>query len=682
MKPFRLIAPLVLASAALTVIGGAATARAAATCRHTNVVFYTSDTANLAKALATAANGSPCADYYLSVTPTATGLPRSAPLAAVHALGSNFHVMAEIRLKGFWSDYAQANGWYAAGVEARRQMRLAGYDASLGDTWAVNEVGEPSGGQMGVDVIKGNGQARQNLEELLRGLYTGDDGVPSSGLVFAADPFQATADVSQYAQDLRNWYSDVPFWQAMSSYVRFWAQETYADARTWGVSGSTLEERAAYLNDYFLHGSRIAAEGNDATAAARTFFAHAYTPVGNASYRYGQPDPVTGIGFGFTDIGAVGMRSFISAQTYALRSSIGDRFGFAVVPINDAPDRASIEARVGAAIHDSESDPLGACTGAGESCAFDVAGAASTGTWSVFANTLEGSDVAVQVDSGVSVTYSDVFARGATWLSSSVPDTGPSGFEPLAGTRATDIETTALFTGSVQVCLAYDPSSVGGLVPHLFEASEAGWRDVTTSAGCGTTTTLGTFALFVDATPPLVAATVVGTVGSGDWYTSDVTVSWTVSDPQTAISSPACIAVTVVSDTAGRTFTCTAVSDGGSTAKSVTVRRDATPPTITCTPTPSTLWPPNGSLVPVNVAVAVDDATSGAEGFVLTAAPVEGASFTLGTADVSGELRAERAGNGSDRVYTLTYTAYDVAGNTKTCDATITVPHDRGHVLR
>lgn len=39
-------------------------------------------------------------------------------------------------------------------------------------------------------------------------------------------------------------------------------------------------------------------------------------------------------------------------------------------------------------------------------------------------------------------------------------------------------------------------------------------------------------------------------------------------------------------------------------------------------------------------------------------------------------LRAERAGGGSGRVYTMTYLAVDVAGNTSTASATVTVPHD------
>jgi hypothetical protein len=111
----------------------------------------------------------------------------------------------------------------------------------------------------------------------------------------------------------------------------------------------------------------------------------------------------------------------------------------------------------------------------------------------------------------------------------------------------------------------------------------------------------------------------------------------------------------------------------------VTIRRDATPPAITCTPTPSTLWPPNGQLVPVSVEVEVTDETSGPDGFLLTGAPAaDAADFVVGEPDVAGLLRARRPGNGGDREYTLTYTARDVAGNSATCDATVSVPHDEG----
>jgi hypothetical protein len=40
-------------------------------------------------------------------------------------------------------------------------------------------------------------------------------------------------------------------------------------------------------------------------------------------------------------------------------------------------------------------------------------------------------------------------------------------------------------------------------------------------------------------------------------------------------------------------------------------------------------------------------------------------------------LRAERAGNGSGRVYTIHVTATDAAGNMTVADVTVSVPHNR-----
>jgi len=690
MKLHRLAALFALAVAVLPAAGAPSAARATA-CNHTDAVFYTSDTSRLAGELGK--YPSSCADYYLSITPTATGDPRGgAPITTIRSLGPQFHAMAEIRLN-VWSGRVVNGDWYAAGVQVRTEMAAAGYDASLGDTWAINEVGEPSGTPMGVDVIKGNDDARRHFEDFVHGLYDGPDGVPDPGLVFAADPLQVTTDLTQYTQDLTSWYSDSTFWQAMSRDVRFWAQETYADARAWGVPASTLAQRTAYLDDYFLHGDRLAAGGDGATDAARAFFANAYTSLGNASFRQPIPDTVSGIGFGYTDIGLPGMQSFVSTQTYAERSSIATRLGFAVVPKSaTAAETTAVEDQVAQSIQGSESDPLGACGPSLQWCDTDVSGAQFNDAWKAFANTLEGSGVQVQIGPDVTVTYAEVDARGATQVTN--PSTGfpppPQGLQLLSGGLYDDIETTASYTGPVGVCLAYDPAPYAGYVPHLFFLAGDEWSDVTTSVGasavCGSAASVGVFAVFAaDPTPPVIVPHVAGPLGNGGWYTGDVTVTWDVSDPQSPVSSTAgCDPVTISADTAGATLTCTATSDGGTASADVTVKRDATPPVVRCRAVPSSLWPPNHMLVPVFVFVRVKDATSGSAGFVLSAATTSDGNaardivgFRVGTPDVFGLLRAERSGGSSGRVYALTYTARDVAGNTSSCTATVVVEHDR-----
>ena len=682
MKPHRLLALLAL----VVVAGGTAPGASSDTCRDTDVVFYTTDTARLATELSK--SGSACTDYYLSVTPTAPGGPRPGPLTTLRPLGPRFHGMPEVRFEN-WAGYAGTHGWYAAGVEFRRQMRTVGYDVSLGDTWAINEIGAPSNKGMGVAVFRDTGTARRDFLDFVRGLYTGDDGIPSPGLVFVADPLQVTSDLAHYEQELAAWYADAAFWEELGQYVRFWAQETYADATAWGVPGSTLADRSAYLNDYFLHGIRLAQRNDGSTAAARAFLARAYTPIGNASYRWPAPDTISGIGFGKTDIGLPGMLSFVSAQTHALRATTGDRFGFAVVPQSAvAADTVAVESRIGAAIKASESDAAGACGSSGVLCDAVVAGASFNDAWKVFANTLEGSPVTVQVSPGVSTGFPVVTARGSTWVeTAALSAPAPAGFQALTGTLEQQLATTAGYGGPVEVCVEYDAGAYEGFAPRLFQRTVDGWSDVTTSIGasavCGRIAALGTVAVFAgDPTPPVIVPTVAGQLGSNGWYTGDVTVTWSVIDPQSALVTSGCSLTTITADTSGTTLTCTATSDGGTSSASITVKRDATPPAVMCVPTPARLWPPNGKLVPVSVDMAVADATSGPGAFRLVAVGANGdrediTGFEVGTSDVAVVLRAERIGTESERVYSLSYTAHDLAGNAAECVATVVVPHDQ-----
>jgi hypothetical protein len=92
-----------------------------------------------------------------------------------------------------------------------------------------------------------------------------------------------------------------------------------------------------------------------------------------------------------------------------------------------------------------------------------------------------------------------------------------------------------------------------------------------------------------DTTPPDITPSIVGTLGANGWYTSDVTVSWVVNDGQSAVSSTAgCSPTTVSSDTAGVTFTCTAMSIGGTSTTPVTIKLDKTAPLATLAVTAGT----------------------------------------------------------------------------------------------
>jgi hypothetical protein len=140
------------------------------------------------------------------------------------------------------------------------------------------------------------------------------------------------------------------------------------------------------------------------------------------------------------------------------------------------------------------------------------------------------------------------------------------------------------------------------------------------------------------------------------------------------------------------------VTDGGVIAgvdfkATLTYTLDTTPPTVTCSATPNSLWPPNHKLSSVTTTVNVADAGSGPAGFELVSVTSNEADnglgdgnttndiqdWTVGTSDTAGLFRAERSGLGTGRVYTLTYVGKDVAGNTAQCSTTVTVPHDQGN---
>jgi hypothetical protein len=105
---------------------------------------------------------------------------------------------------------------------------------------------------------------------------------------------------------------------------------------------------------------------------------------------------------------------------------------------------------------------------------------------------------------------------------------------------------------------------------------------VCSNNGCSQTLDSKTFTVAADTTAPVITANVTGTLGNNNWYTSDVNVTWNVSDPETTVTSTTgCGPSSVTSDTAGVTFTCQATSAGGTSSQSVTVKRDATAPNVT-----------------------------------------------------------------------------------------------------
>jgi hypothetical protein len=168
--------------------------------------------------------------------------------------------------------------------------------------------------------------------------------------------------------------------------------------------------------------------------------------------------------------------------------------------------------------------------------------------------------------------------------------------------------------------------------------------------------------------------------------------SATGAQPILSTTLPGSAASVIIDQEGETTLTFFARDQAGNTeqSKTLVIKLDKTPPTLDCRVNPNRLWPPNHKLVSVTATVQVTDALSGAAGFLLTAVdsdetddgqgdgnqPNDIQGFQLGTPDRTGQLRAERAGGGDGRVYTLTYQATDQAGNSQTCAAEVNVPHD------
>jgi hypothetical protein len=132
--------------------------------------------------------------------------------------------------------------------------------------------------------------------------------------------------------------------------------------------------------------------------------------------------------------------------------------------------------------------------------------------------------------------------------------------------------------GDVANGAALDTSTAG---PHTFTVQAED------KAGNKESVTHNYTVVSPDSTPPVITLVVTPTSpdGSNGWYKSNVTVSWTVTDPESVITnkSASCDATTNINtDTTGQTVTCSATSAGGSDTKSVTIKLDKTAPSVNC----------------------------------------------------------------------------------------------------
>ena len=105
---------------------------------------------------------------------------------------------------------------------------------------------------------------------------------------------------------------------------------------------------------------------------------------------------------------------------------------------------------------------------------------------------------------------------------------------------------------------------------------------------------------------------------------------------------------------------------------------DRTPPVISsASATPSVLTSPNNHFVPVAVSVSASDGCGGPISCRITSVtsnePVSGVDWVI-TGDLTVNLRASRDKRGAGRIYTITVTCTDAAGNSSERTVTVTVP--------
>jgi hypothetical protein len=253
------------------------------------------------------------------------------------------------------------------------------------------------------------------------------------------------------------------------------------------------------------------------------------------------------------------------------------------------------------------------------------------------------------------------------------------------------------FPGSMIPGSFLDTNPVTGLAVTMHNSSIPGRHIFEVRNGAGTVR---------DTTPPTSMAIPSTDPNVEGWFTTPVTIQIVATDESSGVESihysldgvetivPGGQAQVTISTEGETVLTWYARDEAGNeeVPHTLVIRIDLTVPVLTCQAELNELWPPNHQLVPVQVNVQVSDAQSGAGSFVLVAAtssePDNGLGdgntegdiqqWEVGTADTQGLLRAERAGSGVGRVYTLSYEGRDQAGNVAACSVVVSVPHDQG----
>jgi hypothetical protein len=222
----------------------------------------------------------------------------------------------------------------------------------------------------------------------------------------------------------------------------------------------------------------------------------------------------------------------------------------------------------------------------------------------------------------------------------------------LFSTGSTTVTCTATDQAGNQAAKSFNVNVTDNQAPQL-----AGLSNIVVNAPAGQCSAMVNFN--ITATDNCAGVTVVTSPPSGSVFTEGTT-------QVTATATDAAGNVTT------GTFNVTVIGSGSA-------------PTIT-TPvaTPTVLWPPNHKMKNVDIDYAVTPGCGGPATCTLSVTsnePIDG----TGDGDIAPDweivnphrvrLRAERSGDGTGRIYTITITCTDAAGNQSTKTVTVTVPY-------
>jgi hypothetical protein len=182
-----------------------------------------------------------------------------------------------------------------------------------------------------------------------------------------------------------------------------------------------------------------------------------------------------------------------------------------------------------------------------------------------------------------------------------------------------------------------------------------------TDAGGLTATDSATYDI-VDPSAPSIgyALAPVSPDGSNGWYKSSVSLTWNVSEPESpnSLSKTDCVDQNITADQAETSYSCSATSAGGSAGPvSVSIKRDATAPSVSLAGGPADGGSYYFGSVPAAPTCSASDALSGLDG----SCGVSGYSALVGSHTVTASA-TDKAGNSASASATYTVLAWTIGG--------------------